>query len=140
MAKALKATKNAGLQPALDWLDKHGDDPMEPGVDDVVVSGHSLGSGAVGETEEGGSGAAAEEAKSLVCDDCGKQFRSSDLAQFHATKTGHANFSQSAAEVKPMTEEEKAAQLEKAKILLAEKREKDKQREIDQAKENERLR
>jgi len=44
---------------------------------------------------------------------CGKLLKSEDEVQLHATRTGHANFSESVEEVKPLTEEEKKAQLAK---------------------------
>ena len=81
----------------MDWLDQHSDDPEEV----PETTGGAIGSSSAG-TETANPEAEAEaEAKSLRCDECGKLFRSSDLAQFHATKTGHANFSQSSEEVKP---------------------------------------
>jgi len=44
---------------------------------------------------------------------CGKLLKSEDEAQLHATRSGHANFSESTEEVKPLTEEERKAQLAK---------------------------
>ena len=63
-----------------------------------------------------------EEAKSLVCGDCGRKFRSHAQAEFHATKTGHVDFSESTEEIAPLTEEEKKAKLEELRKKLAEKR------------------
>lgn len=34
VTRALKATKNSGLQPALDWLEKHSEDPEGMEIDD----------------------------------------------------------------------------------------------------------
>ena len=42
---------------------------------------------------------------------CGKLFKSELDAQAHAARTQHANFSESVDEIKPLTEEEKKAQL-----------------------------
>jgi len=44
---------------------------------------------------------------------CGKLLKSEDEAQLHASRSGHANFSESVEEVKPLTEDEKQAQLAK---------------------------
>ena len=48
----------------------------------------------------------------IVCS-CGKLLKSENEVQLHATRSGHTNFSESVEEVKPLTEEEKKAQLEK---------------------------
>ena len=47
-----------------------------------------------------------------VCS-CGKVLRNMDDAQFHAVKSGHSNFSESTEEKKPLTKEEKEAQIAK---------------------------
>ena len=44
---------------------------------------------------------------------CNRLFRSEIEAEVHATKTGHSNFSESVDEIKPLTDEEKQAQLVK---------------------------
>lgn len=63
-----------------------------------------------------------EEAKSLVCGDCGRKLRSHAQAELHATKTGHVDFSESTEEIAPLTEEEKRAKLEELRRKLTEKR------------------
>ena len=63
-----------------------------------------------------------EEAKSLVCGECGRKLRSHAQAEFHATKTGHVDFSESTEEIAPLTEDEKKAKLEELRRKLAEKR------------------
>lgn len=63
-----------------------------------------------------------EEAKSLVCGECGRKLRSHAQAEFHATKTGHVDFSESTEEIAPLSEEEKKAKLEELRRKLAEKR------------------
>ena len=63
-----------------------------------------------------------EEAKSLVCGECGRKLRSHAQAEFHATKTGHVDFSESTEEIAPLTDEEKKAKLEELRRKLAEKR------------------
>lgn len=62
------------------------------------------------------------EAKSIKCSECGKVFRSSATASFHAEKSGHQEFEESTEEIKPLTEEEKKAKLDDLRAKLAEKR------------------
>lgn len=40
---------------------------------------------------------------SLQCDECLKKFRNSVTAEFHATRSGHTNFSESTDIIKPLT-------------------------------------
>lgn len=81
---------------------------------------------------------AAEEAKSIKCEDCGKLFKSSLEVEFHATKSGHSNFAESTEEKKPLTEEEKRAQLalieEKLNRKRAEKEEQEKRDALEREK------
>ena len=63
-----------------------------------------------------------EVAKSLVCNDCGKRFRSVAQAEFHGAKTEHVNFAESRLEIPQLTEEEKKAKLETLRRKLLEKR------------------
>ena len=60
--------------------------------------------------------------RSLVCNECGKKFRSQAQAEFHATKTDHVDFAESTEEIAPLTEEEKKAKMEELRQKLAEKR------------------
>jgi len=77
-------------------------------------------------------------AKSYKCEECNKLFRSSEEVEFHAAKTGHSNFSESAEEKKPLTEEEKKEQLKKVEELMRLKRkdreEKEKADQLEQEK------
>ena len=63
-----------------------------------------------------------EDAKSLLCNDCGRKFRSTAQAEFHASKTGHVDFAESTEEITPLTEGEKKVKLEELRKKLAEKR------------------
>lgn len=69
---------------------------------------------------------------------CNKLFRTQLEVEYHAAKTGHANFSQSTEEKKPLTEEEKKAQLqlleEKIKLKKKEKEEIEKTEELEREK------
>jgi len=78
----LAVKKSGGLQGALAWLEETQDKPLE----------ELQAAAAEEEGEEGGPSVAALEgddvlAKSLVCNECGKQFRTHALATFHAEKT-----------------------------------------------------
>ena len=79
-------------------------------------------------------------ARSLLCSDCGKKFRSNAQAEFHATKTGHENFEESTEELKPLTEEEKKARLEELRAKLKEKREGMSEQDKLDKKKNEEIR
>ncbi|GBB96686.1 hypothetical protein RclHR1_02810004 [Rhizophagus clarus] len=125
VARALQATKGAGLQPAMDWLISHPGDLDEPAGGQALggqPSGEASGSinndGDEGEIRDG-----EQTAQSLQCDDCKKLFRDLSAAERHASKTGHENFSESTTAIKPLTEEEKKAKLEEVKKFLAEKKE-----------------
>lgn len=49
----------------------------------------------------------------LFVTSCGRVLRNMDEAEFHAAKSGHANFSESTEEKRALTEEEKKEQLAK---------------------------
>lgn len=109
--KASLALKKSGnLTAAIDWLDKNADKSME----ELNAS----------EDTDNGNPAleAGEQARSMVCNDCGKKFRGMSQAQFHAEKSGHDDFAESAEELAPLTEEEKAARLQELREKLAAKR------------------
>ncbi|KAJ2011477.1 hypothetical protein IWW57_006608 [Coemansia sp. S610] len=123
--KALKATNNSGLQPALDWLDAHANDA---GIDDPAV-------------DEGPSEVVTNEhAQSIKCNECDKLFPSADLAQVHATKSGHQDFSESTEAIKPLTEEEKKQKLDEIQRKIAEKRQRREEVEKEEQRQNELLR
>lgn len=71
---------------------------------------------------ESAAPAAGEEARSLVCNECGKKFRSKEQAEFHAQKTQHVDFAESTEDIAPLSPEEKKARLEELRQRLAEKR------------------
>lgn len=98
------------VQGAIDWLERNQEKSIEElreddedGEDDMKIQ-------------------PGEEAKSLLCEDCGKMFRTEAQAQFHASKTEHTNFKQSTEEIAPLTEEEKKAKLDELRAKLAAKR------------------
>ncbi|KAJ1827980.1 hypothetical protein LPJ56_001361, partial [Coemansia sp. RSA 2599] len=130
---ALRATNNSGLQQALDWLDAHANDAD---IDDPITEA----AGAAETPAEGSSAAAQQQAQSLVCNECGKQFANMDLAQYHGTKSGHTDFSESSDAVKPLTEEEKKAKLDELQRKIAEKRKKREEIEKEEQRRNELIR
>ncbi|ORY49166.1 UBX-domain-containing protein [Rhizoclosmatium globosum] len=130
---ALKATNNAGLQAAMDWLFAHADDPLQPDTTSTSSTDTTTDLDA-GITE------AEATAASLKCDDCGRLLRDAAAAEFHAVKSGHQNFSESTQVIKPLTEEEKKAKLEQLKMKMAEKKEEKRLAEIEENKAKEKVR
>ncbi|PWY93731.1 hypothetical protein BO94DRAFT_622091 [Aspergillus sclerotioniger CBS 115572] len=104
----LAVAKGNGLQGALEWLEENQDKSLE----DIKEA----------ESEEGPALKPGEEARSLICNECGKRFRSHAQAEFHASKSQHVDFSESTEEIAALTEEEKKARLEELRQKLAEKR------------------
>ncbi|KAF8933619.1 ubiquitin-related domain-containing protein [Dissophora ornata] len=129
--KAMRATKNAGLQPAMDWLVEHSEDPD---IDDAIPE-HA--GGAVGAPSSSSNAAADEDStekegdviqdgeqtpQSLICQDCQMILKNAEAAQRHAMRTEHVNFAESTTAIKPLTDEEKQAKLAELKQRLSEKR------------------
>jgi len=109
--KATLAMKKAGnLGAAVDWLSNNADKSIEELKEDE------------GDEDSPLSLQPGEQARSLLCKDCGKKFRSTAQAEFHANKTEHQNFEESTEEIAPLTEEEKAARLAELREKLAAKR------------------
>ncbi|KAG6909364.1 hypothetical protein DXG01_000803 [Tephrocybe rancida] len=158
---ALKATGNRGLQPAMDHILEH-EGQTVPDLGAVSESMPSArGDGMDVDDDEDADalrslGAAANnavEAKSIKCSECGKIFRNTAVAQFHAEKSGHDQFEESTDEVcilnrtvlsdlrlksclsqiKPLTEEEKKEKLAELRQKMAEKRAK---QAVEDAKEH----
>jgi DNA repair exonuclease SbcCD ATPase subunit len=107
---ALALKKSGNLTAAIDWLDKNADKSIADlnATEDAEADNPALEAG--------------EQARSMVCNDCGKKFRGMSQAQFHAEKSGHDDFAESAEELAPLTEEEKAARLQELREKLAAKR------------------
>ncbi|GFF65190.1 DNA repair and recombination protein radC [Aspergillus lentulus] len=109
----LAVARTGGLQGALEWLEGNQDKSLE----EIKAAGSKQG-----ENEEGPALQPGEEPRSLACNECGKKFRSQAQAEFHASKSGHVDFSESTEEIAPLTEEEKKARLEELRQRLAAKR------------------
>lgn len=134
--KAKLALKKAGgLQQALDWLGDNADKSYEELIEaDKTASSSAADPDAPPALKPG------EEAKSLVCNDCGKRFRSVAQAEWHASKTEHQDFSESTEEIKPLTEEEKAAKLQELQQRMAAKRADQAEKDKAEKKQNEEIR
>lgn len=103
------------VQGAIEWLEKNQDRTLE---EVTAQEASDEINPAIAPTPA----AAGEEARSLVCNECGKRFRSNQQAEFHAQKTEHVDFAESTEEIAPLTDEEKKARLEELRRKLAEKR------------------
>ncbi|KAJ7582285.1 hypothetical protein C8J56DRAFT_957469 [Mycena floridula] len=150
---ALAATSNSGLQPAMDHLfanegnpvpdissvkPEASSAPMDVDDDEDTEALRALGINPTGQSEAGGAEGA--EAKSIKCTICSKVFRNTALAEFHAEKSGHDQFEESVEEIKPLTEEEKAARLAELKEKMTEKRAKKEEERRKEDKINEAIR
>ncbi|EDW40633.1 UBX domain-containing protein 1 [Drosophila sechellia] len=145
---ALEVTSNKGVEPAMEWLLAHVDDP----IPSRQGAGESPGSAAQPAAAVDSSGAAASSstsgagetsapvAKSLKCDECGKVLRDHTEVEYHAAKTGHTKFSESEEEKKALTEEEKKAQLALIEEKLKQKRIEREEREKTEALQREKNR
>ncbi|XP_050668764.1 UBX domain-containing protein 1 [Leptidea sinapis] len=140
--KALAVTNYKGVEPAMEWLLAHADD-LDTGTGHTIagssVNEHNASSASLPAPTEPAATEEAE-AKSLKCDDCGKLFKNQDEVEFHAAKTNHSNFSESTEEKKPLTEEEKKAQLALLEERMKQKRKEREEKEKAEALERERLR
>ncbi|KAI0405989.1 ubiquitin-related domain-containing protein [Xylaria palmicola] len=125
----LAVKKSDGLPDAMDWLERTQDTPLE----DLLA-----------EEEESGPKVARAEgdvvALSLVCNECGKKFRSQREAEFHANKSGHDDFAESTEEIAPLTEEEKQQRLNELREKMKAKRANQAVVDKEEHKRNEQIR
>ncbi|KAL8938100.1 MAG: hypothetical protein Q9216_004073 [Gyalolechia sp. 2 TL-2023] len=112
----LAIKKSGGLQGALEWLEVNQNRSYEEIIATSVPNVDDDPNAEPAPLQPG------EQARSLVCNECGKRFRSQAQAEFHASKTQHVDFAESQEEIVPLTEEEKKARLEELRQKLAEKR------------------
>ncbi|VDC05182.1 unnamed protein product [Peniophora sp. CBMAI 1063] len=149
---ALRATNNRGLQPAMDFILEHNDDPIpEAGAQPSASSGGDVPMdeddeeaalrAAMGKASANVASVPADvEARSIKCSQCGKIFKNTALANFHAEKSGHDQFEESTEEIKPLTEEEKKQRLADLREKMAAKRAVKAKQEAEEAKANELIR
>ncbi|CEH16877.1 dna-binding protein [Ceraceosorus bombacis] len=151
---ALHATRSSGLQPAMDHLLAHSEEPV-PDYKNAPAPATAAGAadyddedqaalmdmlGKQGQSAQDEMIEGAQEAKSIKCVECGKILKSPAFASFHAEKSGHTNFEESTEEVKPLTEEEKKAKLAELRDKLAAKRAAQSKDDAKEAKANEQIR
>ena len=115
------------VSAAIDWLDTN----AEKSTADLIEE--SKTEPAVQTTS------AVENARSLVCNECGKKFRDQAAAEFHASKTEHTDFSESVDEIAPLTEEEKNNKLSALREKLAAKKAVQSEQDIIDKKRNEQI-
>lgn len=113
------------MQAALEWLEANQDKSLE----EIKA--------AATENDEGPPLKEGEEPRSLVCNECGKKFRSHAQAEFHASKTQHVDFAESTEELAPLTEEEKKNRLTELREKLAAKRAAQSEQDKQDKKRNE---
>ncbi|KAH0565946.1 hypothetical protein GP486_000667 [Trichoglossum hirsutum] len=128
--------QSGGLQGALEWLELN----QDKSLDEIKAPAPGAEKDETDPTIEPEALKPGEVANSLVCNDCGRRFRSTAQAEFHASKTEHQNFSESTEEIAPLTEEEKKAKLEELKQKMAEKRSRQAQADKEENKKNEAIR
>ncbi|EDV50413.1 UBX domain-containing protein 1 [Drosophila erecta] len=145
---ALEVTSNKGVEPAMEWLLAHVDDPIpsrpsageSPGPGAQPAAAVDSSAGAASSSTSGAGETSAPVAKSLKCDECGKVLRDHTEVEYHAAKTGHSQFSESEEEKKALTEEEKKAQLALIEEKLKQKRIEREEREKTEALQREKNR
>lgn len=119
----------------MEWLLAHADEEIPKDASPVVQSPE-------GPAQESGESSADGEmsAKSIKCNECNKLFKNQIEVEFHASKSGHSDFSESTEEKKPLSEEEKKEQLAKLEEKLKQKRLEREAKEKEEQLERERLR
>lgn len=131
---SLAAKATGSLQDAIDWLEKHQETPISK------LQAAQASSSAAAASDEPPALKPGEVAHSLVCEDCGKKFRSQAQAEWHASKTDHTNFAESTEEIKPLTEEEKKQRLAELKVKMAAKKAAQAEQDKEDRKRNEQIR
>jgi hypothetical protein len=135
---------NNNFEQAMDWLLVHSTDESN----DIVPNTSTTNEQEVAATSKSNENEPDEktnaddktEAKSIKCEDCNRLFKTQLEVEFHASKSGHMNFSESTEEKKPLTEEEKKAQMALLEEKLKQKRLEREENEKREALEREKLR
>ncbi|KAI1269995.1 ubiquitin-related domain-containing protein [Xylariaceae sp. FL1019] len=125
----LAVKRSDGLSDAMDWLEKTQDTPL----DELIAEEEA---GATNVTKVEGDDAA----MSLLCQECGKKFRTQGEAEFHAGKSGHTDFAESTDVIAPLTEEEKKARLTELRERVKAKRANQATADKEDEKRNEKIR
>ncbi|KAJ8059833.1 hypothetical protein OCU04_011463 [Sclerotinia nivalis] len=130
--------KTGGLNGALQWLEDNENKTIEE-----IQAAEAAAAPESDETNPNVEPAPlkeGEEAKSMVCTDCGKKFRSMLQVQAHAERTQHENFEQSTEEIAPLTEEEKKQKIAELREKAKDKKAKQAIIDKEEAKRNEQIR
>ncbi|KAI1808103.1 ubiquitin-related domain-containing protein [Daldinia bambusicola] len=124
----LAVKRSDGLPDAMDWLEKTQDTPLEELIEEEQSGAN------VAKVDEGAV------AMSLVCNECGKKFRTQGEAEFHANKSGHTDFAESTEQIAPLSEEEKKKRLEELRERVKAKRAGQAAVDKEEQKRNEQIR
>ncbi|BHF58357.1 UBX domain-containing protein 1 [Sparganum proliferum] len=108
--KALKATNYQGLQAALEWIVDNPPDENGPAKPSTTEGFRKAFSSLLGDLS-------ADQELPLTA-----LLKSEDEIQVHSARTGHANFTESADTVKPLTKEEKQTQVKRIREYLEKKK------------------
>lgn len=138
--RAIQLTNNKGVEAAMEWLLAHADEDIPSSSGSSLSTPQQPQSDGTTPEVASASDDSTPVAKSLKCDECGKLFKSQDEVEFHAAKTQHSSFSESTEEKKPLTEEEKKAQLALLEEKMKRKRQEREENDKKEAQERERLR
>ncbi|XP_055639294.1 UBX domain-containing protein 1 [Toxorhynchites rutilus septentrionalis] len=141
--RALEVTNHKGVEAAMEWLLAHADEDIPSSSGSLAAQPEQMQTSAEDSTASTGDASSSEPAavaKSLKCDECGKLFKSQDEVEFHAAKTNHSSFSESTEEKKPLTEDERKAQLALLEDKMKRKRLEREENDKKEAQERERLR
>lgn len=109
---------SSAVQDALEWLEIN----QHRSHEEIVASSETTATTGDDQNAELVSTQAGNQARSLVCNECCKKFRSQAQAEFHASKTQHVDFAESEEEISALSQEEKKARLEELRQKLVEKR------------------
>lgn len=139
---AIKKAADPSIESAMEWLLTHEEDEPEPETP-TATQPDQIDAAIPQQQQQPESATSSESvsvAKSIKCDDCGKLFNTQLEVEFHSTKSGHQNFSESTEEKKPLTEEEKKEQLAKIEAKLRQRRLEREAREKQEELEREKVR
>ncbi|KAI0153190.1 ubiquitin-related domain-containing protein [Xylariaceae sp. FL1272] len=125
----LAVKRSDGLPDAMDWLEKTQDTPL-----DELIAEEEAGATNIAKVEGD------DAAMSLLCQECGKKFRTQGEAEFHAGKSGHTDFAESTDVIAPLTEEEKKARLAELRERVKAKRANQAVADKEDEKRNEKIR
>ncbi|KAJ3626552.1 hypothetical protein MTP99_017039 [Tenebrio molitor] len=138
---AILKTGTEDIQVAMDWLLSHEDDLEDLQNEQAQPIQDSSANQTIEQPEVNDQASAEGQiVRSIKCEDCGKLFKTQGEVEYHATKSGHGNFSESTEEKKALSDEEKKEQLAKIEAKLKQRRMEREAREKQEALEKEKSR